>query len=55
MTDHFRFDCPDCDLEVVVDIGVRYDFLEHGCPICGVMPDPTDFEEVESEEDELLI
>lgn len=51
MTDRYRFDCPNCEIDIVVDAGVRSDFLENGCPICGGQTRPSDFEAMETTED----
>ena len=51
MTNRFRFDCSNCEIDIVVDAGVRVDFLENGCPICDVAADRDDFEEMDVTED----
>lgn len=45
MTDRYRFDCPSCEMDIVVDGGVRLDLLENGCPMCGTTVHPENFEE----------
>lgn len=52
MTDRYRFDCSSCEIDIVVDAGVRADFLERGCPICGAPSCPDHFETVDAEEEE---
>lgn len=51
MTDRYRFDCPNCEIDIVVDRGVRTDFLENGCPICGGPARPSDFAAMEATEE----
>lgn len=50
MTDRFRFDCSSCDIDIVVDAGVRADVLLAGCPVCGAPSGPGRFEELPPEE-----
>lgn len=51
MTDRYRFDCAECEIDIVVDAGVRADFLDGGCPICGGRADVEQFEAIEPEEE----
>ncbi|MFW5918799.1 MAG: DUF7560 family zinc ribbon protein [Halanaeroarchaeum sp.] len=51
MTDRFRFDCSSCEIDIVVDAGVRTDILENGCPICGGAARVGDFERSEATQD----
>jgi len=46
MTDRYRFDCPACDMAIVVDAGVRADVLLAGCPVCGAPSRQDQFEEI---------
>ena len=52
MTDRYRFDCPSCEIDIVVDAGVRTDILERGCPICGGRARVGDFEQLEPAQDQ---
>lgn len=51
MTNRYRFDCPNCEMDIVVDAGVRADFLEHGCPICDAPAPRENFEAMDVTED----
>ncbi|MFB6081314.1 MAG: zinc ribbon domain-containing protein [Halanaeroarchaeum sp.] len=51
MTDRYRFDCSSCEIDIVVDAGVRADFLDMGCPICGAPARAEHFDELASEEE----
>ncbi|MFB6069580.1 MAG: zinc ribbon domain-containing protein [Halanaeroarchaeum sp.] len=53
MTDRYRFDCSSCEIDIVVDAGVRADFLESGCPICGSPSHREHFEELDPEAEEI--
>ncbi|MFB6133963.1 MAG: zinc ribbon domain-containing protein [Halanaeroarchaeum sp.] len=48
MSPRYRFDCAGCELDIVVDAGVRADFLESGCPICGAPSTADAFEEIDA-------
>lgn len=48
MNARYRFDCAGCELDIVVDAGVRADFLESGCPICGAPAAEAQFEELDA-------
>lgn len=52
MTDRYRFDCPSCEIDIVVDAGVRTDILNRGCPICGGTARAEDFEQLETTQDQ---
>ncbi|MGM0372719.1 MAG: DUF7560 family zinc ribbon protein [Halobacteriota archaeon] len=51
MMERYRFDCPNCEIDIVVDSGVRSDFLENGCPICGGSARRSDFYLLEATEE----
>ena len=39
----YEFSCPDCGQAIEVNEPMREAILEHGCPVCGSVVEPSNF------------